>query len=147
METIFQRDELEIINDSKATNFDSSVAGINAIKGSPIIISGGRLKNGDSIEWVKIINKKAKAVFLFGESSQTLKKLILEGGFKNDILTFNDLSEVINYAYSYIKNNQAETLLFSPSCSSFDQFRDYEQRGDIFKKLIYEKFNIKFIAH
>ena len=147
METIFQRDELEIINDSKATNFDSSVAGINAIKGSPIIISGGRLKNGDSIEWVKIINKKAKAVFLFGESSQTLKKLILEGGFKNDILTFNDLSEVINYAYSYIKNNQAETLLFSPSCSSFDQFRDYEQRGDIFKKLIHEKFNIKFFAH
>ena len=147
METIFQHDELEIINDSKATNFDSSVAGINAIKGSPIIISGGRLKNGDSIEWVKIINKKAKAVFLFGESSQTLKKLILEGGFKNDILTFNDLSEVINYAYSYIKNNQAETLLFSPSCSSFDQFRDYEQRGDIFKKLIHEKFNIKFFAH
>ena len=147
METIFQSDELEIINDSKATNFDSSVAGINAIKGSPIIISGGRLKNGDSIEWVKIINKKAKAVFLFGESSQTLKKLILEGGFKNDILTFNDLSEVINYAYSYIKNNQAETLLFSPSCSSFDQFRDYEQRGDIFKKLIHEKFNIKFFAH
>ena len=147
METIFQHDELEIINDSKATNFDSSVAGINAIKGSPIIISGGRLKNGDSIEWVKIINKKAKAVFLFGESSQTLKKLILEGGFKNDILTFNDLSEVINYAYSYIKNNQAETLLFSPSCSSFDQFRDYEQRGDIFKKLIHEKFNINFFAH
>ena len=108
METIFQRDELEIINDSKATNFDSSVAGINAIKGSPIIISGGRLKNGDSIEWVKIINKKAKAVFLFGESSQTLKKLILEGGFNNDILTFNDLSEVINYAYSYIKNNQKQ---------------------------------------
>ena len=147
METIFQHNKLEIINDSKATNFESSVAGINATKGSPIIISGGRLKNGDSIEWVKIINKKAKAVFLFGESSQTLKKLILEGGFKNDILTFNDLSEVINYAYSYIKNNQAETLLFSPSCSSFDQFRDYEQRGDIFKKLIYEKFDMKLLSH
>ena len=52
METIFRCNELEIINDSKATNFDSSVAGINAIKGSPIIISGGRLKNGDSNESV-----------------------------------------------------------------------------------------------
>ena len=130
METIYHHNELEIINDSKATNFDSSLAGINAIKGAPIIISGGRYKNGDSKEWIKIINKKAKAVFLFGESSQTLKKLILEGGFKNDILTFNDLSEVINYAYSYIENNQTETLLFSPSCSSFDQFRDYAQRGE-----------------
>jgi UDP-N-acetylmuramoylalanine--D-glutamate ligase len=146
METIYHHNELEIINDSKATNFDSSLAGINAIKGAPIIISGGRYKNGDSKEWIKIINKKAKAVFLFGESSQILKKLILEGGFKNDILTFKDLSEVINYAYSYIENNQTETLLFSPSCSSFDQFRDYEQRGNIFKKLIYEKFNIKLFA-
>ncbi len=147
METILQLNKLEIINDSKATNFESSIAGINAIKGYPIIISGGRLKNGDYIEWVKIINKRAKAVFLFGESSQTLKKLILEGGFKNDILTFNDLAEVIKYSYSYIQNNQTETLLFSPSCSSFDQFRDYAQRGDIFKKLIHEKFNIKLIAH
>ena len=146
METIYHSNKLEIINDSKATNFDSSVAGINVIKCAPIIISGGRFKNGNSKEWVKVINKKAKAVFLFGESSQTLKKLILEGGFKNDILTFNDLSEVINYAYSYIENNQTETLLFSPSCSSFDQFRDYAQRGDIFKKLIYEKFNIKLFA-
>ena len=67
--------------------------------------------------------------------------------FFNDILTFNDLSEVINYAYSYIKNNQAETLLFSPSCSSFDQFRDYAQRGDIFKKLIHEKLNTKLLTH
>ncbi len=146
METIYHHNGLEIINDSKATNFDSSLAGINAIKGAPIIISGGRYKNGDSKEWIKIINKKAKAVFLFGESSQILKKLILEGGFKNDILTFKDLSEVINYGYSYIENNQTETLLFSPSCSSFDQFRDYAQRGDIFKKLIYEKFNIKLFA-
>ncbi len=146
METIFQHNELEIINDSKATNFASSLAGINAIKGAPIIISGGRLKNGDSNEWVKIINKKAKAVFLFGESSQTLKKLILKGGFKNDILTFNDLSEVINYLYSYIKKEQNETILFSPSCSSFDQFIDYEQRGEIFKKLIHKKFNIKLFA-
>ena len=143
METIYKRNELEIINDSKATNFDSSIAGIKAIKGNPIIISGGRLKSGNSNEWVKIINKKAKAVFLFGESSKTLKKLILNGGFNKDILTFNNLSEVINYAYSYIEDNHTETLLFSPSCSSFDQFRDYEKRGDFFKKLINEKFNIK----
>ncbi|ABM72736.1 UDP-N-acetylmuramoylalanine--D-glutamate ligase [Prochlorococcus marinus str. MIT 9515] len=147
METIYQSNKLEIINDSKATNFDSSTAGIKAIKGAPIIISGGKLKSGSYIEWVNIINKKAKAVFLFGESSQTLKKLILEGGFKKDIFIFNDLSEVINYVYSYIENNQIETLLFSPSCSSFDQFRNYEERGDIFKKLIHEKFNLKLFAH
>ena len=142
LETIHQNKKIEIINDSKATNFDSSIAGINAIKGNPIIISGGRLKSGNANEWLKTINKKAKAVFLFGESSQTLKKLLLDGGFKKDLLTFNDLSEVIEYSYFYLKNNQAETLLFSPSCSSFDQFRDYEERGDFFRELIHKKFNL-----
>ena len=71
-----------------------------------------------------------------------LKKLIIHGGFKRDILTFSDLSEVVEYSYSYLEKNKPETLLFSPSCSSFDQFRDYEERGDIFKKLIHEKFNL-----
>ena len=142
LETIHQNNKLEIINDSKATNFDSSIAGINAIKDNPIIISGGRLKSGNANEWVKTINKKAKAVFLFGESSQTLKKLLLDGGFKRDLLTFNDLSEVIDYSYFYLKNNQTETLLFSPSCSSFDQFTDYEERGDVFRELIHKKFNL-----
>ena len=142
LETIYEYKNLEIINDSKATNFDASIAGINAIKGDPVIISGGRLKNGNPNEWVKTINKRAKAVFLFGESSQTLKKLIIHGGFKRDILTFSDLSEVVEYSYSYLEKNKPETLLFSPSCSSFDQFRDYEERGDIFKTLIHEKFNL-----
>ena len=143
METIYKDKELEVINDSKATNFDSSIAGMNAIKGDLIIISGGRLKSGDFNEWVKVINNKAKAVFLFGESSETLKKLILEKKFKKDIMTFDDLSEVVNYTYYYVENNPTETILFSPSCSSFDQFINYEQRGDIFKKLIHDKFKIK----
>ena len=143
LETIYQYKNLEIINDSKATNFDSSIAGIKAIKGNLVIISGGRFKSGNSIEWVKTINKKAKAIFLFGESSQTLKKLLLDGKYKSDLLTFSDLSEVIDYAFFYLENNHFETLLFSPSCSSFDQFRDYEERGNVFKELIYKKFNLK----
>jgi len=147
LETIFKCDNLEIINDSKATNFDSSVAGIKAIKGNPIIISGGRLKSGNYDDWVKTINKKAKAVFLFGESSKTLKKILINRGFKKDILSFNNLSEVIEYAYFYLENNSTKTLLFSPACSSFDQFKNYEERGDIFRKLIHEKFNLKLFTY
>ena len=141
LETIYEKNNLEIINDSKATNFESSIAGINAIKGDPIIISGGRMKNSDSNEWVKTINRKAKAVFLFGESSQVLKKFLLDGGFKKNIFVFNTLSEVINHLYYFLEDNKTAKILFSPSCSSFDQFQDYEERGNLFKKLIKKKFN------
>ena len=61
MELIHKDKNIEIINDSKATNFDSSIAGINSMVGSSIIISGGILKQGNSEIWVKTIIKKANA--------------------------------------------------------------------------------------
>ena len=140
LETIYVNNNLEIINDSKATNFDSSIAGINAIQGELIIISGGRLKGNKYSEWIQVLNKKAKIVFLFGESSKVLKKALINGGFKKDIYEFPDLSEVIKHVLPYLQKNKINRLLFSPSCSSFDQFRNYEERGDFFKKLIKQKF-------
>ena len=68
METIYKNNDLEIINDSKATNFDSSIAGISSIEGQIIIIAGGRLKGYEYSEWIKVLKKKVKCVLLFGES-------------------------------------------------------------------------------
>ena len=144
LETIYKKDKLEIINDSKATNFDSSIAGINAIDGEIIIISGGRMKSDKYGEWIKVLNKKAKTIFLFGESSKVLKQALIDGGFKKNIFEFPDLKELINNILPYLKNNNIDKVLFSPSCSSFDQFRNYEERGDFFKRLINEKLRDNF---
>ena len=141
LETIYKQNDLEIINDSKSTNFDSSIAGIKAINGELIIISGGRIKSNQYSEWIQVVNKKVNTVFLFGESSKVLKKALIDGGFKKDIFEFAGLEELINYVFSYLQNNKVDTLLFSPSCSSFDQFRNYEERGDFFKRLIKERFS------
>ena len=140
LETIYNKNGLEIINDSKATNFDSSIAGIKSIQGKLIIISGGRMKGNDYKEWIDFLNKKVKTIFLFGESSSVLKKALVDGGIKKDIFEFPNLLELINFLFLYIKVNKVEKILFSPSCSSFDQFSNYEERGDFFKKLINEKF-------
>ena len=140
LETIYKQNDLEIINDSKSTNFDSSIAGIKSINGELIIISGGRLKGHQYSEWIKVLNTKAKTVFLFGESSKILKKGLIDGGFTKDIFEFPDLTELINFIFPYLKKNKVNTLLFSPGCSSFDQFSNYEERGDVFKRLIKEKF-------
>jgi len=140
LETIYKQNDLEIINDSKSTNFDSSIAGIKSINGELIIISGGRIKGHQYSEWIKVLNTKAKTVFLFGESSKILKKGLIDGGFTKDIFEFPDLKELINFIFPYLKKNKVNTLLFSPACSSFDQFSNYEERGDFFKRLIKEKF-------
>jgi len=142
METIYKNNDLEIINDSKATNFDSSIAGIRSIEGQIIIIAGGRLKGNEYSEWIKVLKKKVKCVFLFGESSKVLKMALINEGFKKNIFEFSELKELLNFVFNYLQNNKVGTLLFSPSCSSFDQFKNYEERGDYFKKLISEKLKV-----
>ena len=80
--------------------------------------------------------------FPFGESSKVLKMALINEGFKKDIFEFLELKELVNFVFHYLQNNKVETLLFSPSCSSFDQFKNYEERGDHFKKLISEKLKV-----
>ncbi len=136
LETIYSARNLEIINDSKATNFDSSFSGINSLDEGLIIIIGGRMKKGDSKLWSSIILEKCKGVFLYGESSKQLKKILLKAGFMEDIFIHNELKDLIPVAIKYLKTKKLKTLLFSPACSSFDQFKDYEERGNYFKLLV-----------
>jgi UDP-N-acetylmuramoylalanine--D-glutamate ligase len=67
---------------------------------------------------------------------------LINEGFKKDIFEFSDLKELLNFVFNYLKTNRVGTLLFSPSCSSFDQFKNFEERGDYFKKLINDKLKI-----
>ena len=140
LETIYKDKDIEIINDSKATNFDASIAGINSINGKSIIIVGGRMKNGDSKEWIKAIIKKFEAIFLYGESAEDLKILLIKGGFTKKIFIFTELKELTINVMRYSQDESVKVLLFSPSCSSFDQFDNYETRGNYFKSLIKNHF-------
>ncbi len=136
LETIYSSRNLEVINDSKATNFDSSFSGINSLDEGQIIIIGGRMKEGDSKLWSSIILEKCKGVFLYGESSKELKKILLKAGFMEDIFIHNELKDLVPIAIKYLKTRELKILLFSPACSSFDQFKDYEERGNYFKLLV-----------
>ncbi len=136
LETVYSSKNLEVINDSKATNFDSSFAGINSLDKGQIIIIGGRIKKGDSKLWTSIILEKCKGIFLYGESSKELKRILLNSGFMEDIFIHNELKDLIPIAIKYLKKRKLKILLFSPACSSFDQFKDYEERGNCFKLLV-----------
>jgi len=136
LETFLKNQNIEIINDSKATNFESTVASINAINNAIILISGGRLKDGNYKSWVEIIIKKIDTIFLYGESASFLKNCLLEGGFKKKIFISYSLKDVVEEVVKYTRNEQKKIILFSPSCSSFDQFKDFEERGESFKDLM-----------
>ncbi len=138
LETIFKNRKFEIINDSKATNFDSSIVGINSIKTSKIIISGGRKKEGDYKTWAKTIFQKCNSIFLFGESAYELESLLNKEDFKIRIYCFKNLSDLIDKVLIHAKREKVNTILFSPACSSFDQFKNYEERGNYFKFLVNE---------
>jgi len=136
LETIHNTKNLEVINDSKATNFDSSFSGINSLDKGQIIIIGGRIKKGDSKLWSSIILEKCKGIFIYGESSKELKRILLKAGFREDIFIHNELKDLIPKAIKYLQKRKLKILLFSPACSSFDQFKDYEERGNYFKFFI-----------
>ena len=136
LEIIFKNEKIEIINDSKATNFDSSIVGINSINKSQIIISGGRKKEGDYKKWAKTISQKCNSIFLFGESAYELKFLLCKEECKKEIFCFDNLSDLIDKVLVHAKKEKVNTILFSPACSSFDQFKNYEERGNYFKFLV-----------
>ncbi len=138
LETIFKNRKFEIINDSKATNFDSSIVGIKSIKGSKIIISGGRKKEGDHKTWAKTILQNCNSIFLFGESADELKSLLNKQDFKIPIFCFKNLSDLMDKVFIHAKREKVNTILFSPACASFDQFKNYEERGNYFKFLVNE---------
>ena len=140
LETIYKNDDVEIINDSKATNFDSSIAGINAIKKDMILISGGRIKDGNHDLWVDTVKQHCHSIFLYGESAKKLKEYLIVKDFKKEIFISLTIKDVIKKIIFYLKKENIKTILFSPACSSFDQFKDFEERGNSFKSLIKDNF-------
>ena len=127
---------IKIFNDSKATNFESAKIGLIAVPSPTIVLAGGQAKRGDPSQWIKAINKKACAVILFGDCKNYLKSLIDLSGFQGDLQCCENLLEATEIGISIGLRRNAKSLLLSPACASFDQYKDYEERGNHFRKLI-----------
>jgi len=138
-EIIFQSKYLTIINDSKATTFSSSVSLLKSLNNVYWIV-GGQAKKGDTLSLYKknCINFKA---FIFGTNKiffiNKIKKLM-----KYD--SFIDLKSLVKKLFLEIKadkNTIHKTILFSPAAASFDNFKNFEKRGEYFNQLIKKYIN------
>jgi len=131
---------VKYINDSKSTTAVSTIAALESINDNMILILGGISKNADpyTVIFNYIINNKKyniKKIICYGDSKQEALTVSKKVGFNNLIIQENLYQSIIK-AKTFLKENF--TILLSPACSSFDQFKNYKDRGMIFKKIVDE---------
>jgi UDP-N-acetylmuramoylalanine--D-glutamate ligase len=129
-------------NDSKATNVSAALAALNAFPGQPVVlIAGGRPKEEPLEPFVDACSRQVSAVVVYGEAQQRFAQALEKGGYGGAIITINTLAEALEAGKALVEAlplNRSEEpaspiLLFSPACASFDQFANFEVRGDVFK--------------
>jgi len=119
------------INDSKGTNVDAVSKALQSYNSPVVLILGGRDKNGDFYMLKNLLVQRARAVIVMGEAAEVIAKQI-EGTVQ--IIHEKTLEAAVRSAANVAR--EGDVILFSPGCASFDQFRDFEERGDMFKKIV-----------
>ena len=132
LETIRENKDFLIINNSKATNIEASIKSLESYNNVYLIL-GGRIKEKNFIRFKKY-NKKIKKCYVIGESSYYIHNQI-KNFIKSKVA--KNLKTAVQKILLETKNNKFKsTILFSPACSSFDQFSNFEERGNKFKEII-----------
>ncbi len=118
-------------NDSKSTNVDSLKVALDSFNEKVILIAGGREKNSDYSVLNELITEKVKALILFGSGAEPL---FMQWKGTVEILMVSDLEEAVKKTLSLAE--RGDTVLLSPGCASFDQYSNFEERGNHFKQLV-----------
>jgi UDP-N-acetylmuramoylalanine--D-glutamate ligase len=132
LEFVRRKDGVYFFNDSKGTNVMSVQRSLSAFNTNPIIlIAGGKDKGMDFTPLAELVRRKCKILILLGEAKEKINRAI--GDFAETYLV-GTFEEAVLLAYQ--KSRTGDIILLSPGCSSFDMFRNYEERGNYFKKIV-----------
>ncbi|MDD4526737.1 MAG: UDP-N-acetylmuramoyl-L-alanine--D-glutamate ligase [Candidatus Margulisbacteria bacterium] len=133
LEKVRTINNIEFINDSKATNPDSTIAALNSIPSEKIILLLGGDKKAVSYQTMfNLIKKKKVRSIAFGGARDFFYEELKD----SNLLLGNthNLEEAINLAYN--KSNSGDIILLSPACASFDMYKNFEERGNDFKQIV-----------
>jgi UDP-N-acetylmuramoylalanine--D-glutamate ligase len=119
------------INDSKATNLDAMERAVMGMDGPVILIAGGKDKGFDVATSRPVLEGKVRAVFLLGEMAEKMEKA-WSGG--TPCRRVKDLGEAVQRAAEMAR--EGESVLLSPGCSSYDQFKNFEERGEKYRQCV-----------
>jgi UDP-N-acetylmuramoylalanine--D-glutamate ligase len=133
LELVRELDGVAYINDSKATNVDAGRWALEAMHRPVILLAGGHPKPGGFKDLRRIVSEKVKQLIVYGEAAQEIESDLGEVVTTTRLGT---IEEALSYAHSLA--SEGDVVLLSPLCSSYDQFRDYIERGDRFRQLVQE---------
>ena len=125
---------IDFINDSKATNYDAAEVGLASVQSPAILIAGGEAKAGDDTAWLAQIQAKAAAVLLIGNAAPAFAKRLEEVGYSNYHIV-ETMEKAVSMSAELAKKHQSSVVLLSPACASFDQYPNFEMRGEDFRQL------------
>jgi len=128
---------IDFINDSKATNYEAAQVGLSSVDSPAILIAGGEAKAGDDSIWIQTIQAKAASVLLIGDAATAFSQRLAQASYTNYEIV-ETMERAVPRAAELAKQHQARVVLLSPACASFDQYQNFEQRGDRFRQLCQE---------
>lgn len=131
LEEIRRLNGVRWVNDSKSTNIDSLRVALDAETGPLVLIAGGRPKEGDYSVLADRVGRAARAVLAVGEAGEMLCSA---WGGKARVEVLAGLEEAVSEAERMAE--EGDTVLLSPGCASFDQYADFEERGEHFRRLV-----------
>ena len=128
---VAERDGVSYYDDSKATNVGAVYSALAGMKQPVVLIAGGRDKGGGYEMLLPLVKEKVRALVLIGEAREAMAKAF---GGVTKIAFAREMSEAVRMAGSLAENGDA--VLLSPACASFDMFRSYSHRGEMFAQAV-----------
>ncbi|GAA0796706.1 UDP-N-acetylmuramoyl-L-alanine--D-glutamate ligase [Faecalicatena orotica] len=133
IEFVAEKNGVAYYNDSKGTNPDAAIKGIQAMKRPTLLIGGGYDKDSSYEEWIQAFDGKVKKLVLLGATREKIDETARRLGFTDTVLadTFEEAVDIC------VENAvPGDAVLLSPACASWGMFKNYEERGDKFKELV-----------
>lgn len=133
IEYVMEKDHVTYYNDSKGTNPDAAIKGIQAMTTSTILIAGGYDKGSDYKKWIQSFDGKVRYLVLLGATKEAIANEARNCGFTSIIMT-DSLEEAVKVSSQ--KAQSGDAVLLSPACASWGMFKNYEERGRMFKEYV-----------
>jgi UDP-N-acetylmuramoylalanine--D-glutamate ligase len=134
LEEVNEIDDVLYVNDSKATNVAAAIASLRAFEGGVHVILGGRSKGGQFGTLAPVVAERCRAAYLIGEAAATLEEELASSAADVELIRAGDLERALAEASQ--RAREGEVVLLAPACASFDQYKNFEERGEHFRALV-----------